>query len=144
MEQTMLKPMKSITFVLTIAIICSLISGCESDAQTDALIGAGIGAGIGSLVGGDSEAIAIGAGVGAAGGYVVGSGSDKKKAKAANDRQLNSIRNQANTVVVWITNTNGSQKSVTLRKSGPGYYAPRGEYYPSMPTQDQLRTAYGF
>jgi hypothetical protein len=144
MEQIMLKPMKSITFVLTIAVICSLISGCESDAQTDALIGGAIGAGIGSLVGGDSEAIAIGAGVGAAGGYVVGSESDKKKAKAANDRQLNSIRNQANTVIVWITNSNGSQKDVTLRKSGPGFYGPRGEYYPSMPTQDQLRTAYGF
>jgi hypothetical protein len=144
MEQTMLKPMKSITFVLTIAIICSLISGCESDAQTDALIGGAIGAGIGSLVGGDSEAIAIGAGVGAAGGYVVGSGSDKKKAKAANDREMNSIRNQQNIVIVWITNTNGSKTKVLLTKSGPGYIGPRKEYYSSMPKDEQLRVLYGF
>lgn len=49
-----------------------------------------------------------------------------------------------NTVTVWITNSNGSQTSVSLRKSGPGFIGPRGEYYPNMPTETQLRIVYGF
>lgn len=48
------------------------------------------------------------------------------------------------TVTVWITNSNGSQMSVSLQKSGPGFVGPRGEYYPNMPTEEQLRMVYGF
>jgi hypothetical protein len=40
-------------------------------------------------------------------------------------------------VTVWITNSNGSQTSVSLQKSGPGFVGPRGEYYTNMPTQQQ-------
>jgi hypothetical protein len=47
-------------------------------------------------------------------------------------------------VTVWITNSNGSLTSVSLRKSGPGFVGPRGEYYPNMPTEKQLRIVYGF
>jgi hypothetical protein len=47
-------------------------------------------------------------------------------------------------VTVWITNSNRSQTSVNLRKSGPGYVGPRGEYYHNMPTEEQLRIVYGF
>jgi hypothetical protein len=47
-------------------------------------------------------------------------------------------------IIVWITNSNGSKTSVKLRKSGPGYLGPRGEWYPSMPTNNQLRVVYGF
>lgn len=48
------------------------------------------------------------------------------------------------TVTIWITNSNGSQTSVSLRKSGPGFIGPRDEWYPSMPTNEQLRMVYGF
>ena len=48
------------------------------------------------------------------------------------------------TVTVWITNSNGSQTSVNLRRSGPGFVGPRNEWYPSMPTNEQLRIVYGF
>ncbi len=48
------------------------------------------------------------------------------------------------TVTVWITNSNGSQTSVTLTRSGPGYKGPRGEWYPEMPTEEQLSMVYGF
>lgn len=48
------------------------------------------------------------------------------------------------TVTVWITNSNGSQTSVSLRRSGPGFVGPRGEWYPNMPTEKQLRMVYGF
>jgi hypothetical protein len=48
------------------------------------------------------------------------------------------------TVKVWITNSNGSQTSVSLQKNGPGFVGPRGEYYRNMPTEKQLRIVYGF
>lgn len=48
------------------------------------------------------------------------------------------------TITVWITNSNGSQTSVSLRKSGPGFVGPRDEWYPNMPTEKQLRMVYGF
>jgi hypothetical protein len=48
------------------------------------------------------------------------------------------------TITVWINNSNGSQTSVTLTRSGPGYKGPRGEWYPQMPTQEQLSMVYGF
>jgi hypothetical protein len=47
-------------------------------------------------------------------------------------------------IIVWITNSNGSKTSVKLRKSGPGYLGPRDEWYPSIPTNNQLRVVYGF
>ncbi len=47
-------------------------------------------------------------------------------------------------VTVWITNSNGSQTSVRLTKSSPGFLGPRGEWYPSLPTNEQLRVVYGF
>ena len=51
---------------------------------------------------------------------------------------------QSNKVTVWFTNTNGSKSSVELTRSGPGYIGPRGEYYKTMPTDEQLRMVYGF
>jgi hypothetical protein len=48
------------------------------------------------------------------------------------------------TVTVRITNSNGSQTSVNLRRSGPGFVGPRNEWYPNMPTEEQLRIVYGF
>lgn len=49
------------------------------------------------------------------------------------------------TVTVWITNGNGSKSAVTLKKEkqGPGYIGPKGEYYSSMPTEEQLEVLYG-
>jgi len=51
---------------------------------------------------------------------------------------------QPTTITVWIRNSNGSQSPVELSRSGPGYVGPRGEYYPSMPNNEQLRMVYGF
>lgn len=48
------------------------------------------------------------------------------------------------TVTVWITNSNGSRTSVTLTRRGQCYIGPRSEWYTNMPTNEQLRLAYGF
>ena len=46
-------------------------------------------------------------------------------------------------ITVWITNDNGSLTSVTLTRSFPGYIGPLGEYYSTMPTEQQLKMLYG-
>ena len=47
------------------------------------------------------------------------------------------------TVVAWVTNDNGSRTEVRLtRTNDGGYVGPKGEYYSSMPTQEQLETLY--
>ena len=51
---------------------------------------------------------------------------------------------ESSTISVWITNSNGSRTSVRLTRQGPWYIGPRGEYYTEMPTNEQLRVAYGF
>lgn len=48
------------------------------------------------------------------------------------------------TVTVWITNSNGSRTSVSLRRSRHGFVGPGNEWYPNMPTEKQLRIVYGF
>lgn len=48
------------------------------------------------------------------------------------------------TITVWVTNSNGSRVSVQLTQEGSWYKGPRGEYYTSMPTNEQLRVVYGF
>jgi uncharacterized protein YcfJ len=115
-------------------------AGCESDAQTGSAIGALAGAGIGQLAGGDTESTLIGAAVGGTAGYMLGNEGDKKKAQA--EREC--LRTEMNTVMVKVTNSNGSIVQVPLKKQGVGYVGPRGEYYPTLPTEDQLRPVYGF
>ena len=44
---------------------------------------------------------------------------------------------------VWVQNSNGSQTPVELRRSGTLYIGPKGEYYGSLPTNEQLRLLYG-
>jgi hypothetical protein len=48
-----------------------------------------------------------------------------------------------NDITVWITNDNGSQTPITLTPSGVGFVGPSNEYYPTMPTEEQLKAQYG-
>jgi hypothetical protein len=116
------------------------ICGCASNAQTGSALGALAGAGVGQLAGGDTQSTLIGAAVGGAAGYMLGNESDKTKAEMERAR----LHRRMNTVAVKVTNSNGSVIQVPLRKYGVGYVGTRGEYYPTLPTQDQLRPVYGF
>jgi hypothetical protein len=71
---------------------------------------------------------------------MLGNEGDKKKAQV--ERAY--LREQTEYVTVNITNSNGSISQVRLRKQGVGYVGTRGEYYNTLPTQDQLRPIYGF
>lgn len=130
----------SVLLVIVLGFGLSTLTGCENDAQTGALLGTAVGAGVGQAIGGDTAGTLIGLGVGAGAGYMIGNEQDK----AQQQQDMETIRTEANTETIWITNTNGSQIPVRLVKDGPAFVGPRGERYPTRPTEDQLRQVYGF
>lgn len=136
----MARNLMTIVLIVIVSSGSTFIVGCQSDAQTGSAIGALAGAGIGQLAGGDTEATLIGAAVGGTAGYLLGNESDKQKAQA----ETSVLRQEMNTVMVKVTNSNGSIIQVPLKKQGVGYVGTRGEYYPTLPTEDQLRPVYGF
>ena len=115
-------------------------SSAAKTAGLGTLAGAGLGAIIGHQSGHTAEGAAIGAGAGAVGGYIVGNEKDK----AAMQNQVNAAQAQANTVIINVTNSNGSITPVTLTRQGNLYVGPKGEQYTSLPTEEQLRKVYGF
>jgi hypothetical protein len=44
---------------------------------------------------------------------------------------------------VQITKNDGTQTVITLKRKGTGFVGPNGESYPAMPTDEQLKAAYG-
>ncbi len=128
--------------VVVVGVSFLFVTGCETQAQTGAVVGSLGGAAIGALAGGHhhaGEGALIGAAIGAGGGYMVGNEADKRQTR----EQLWAVQQQANTVVVNITNSNGSVTPVTLQRSGNVWVGPRGEQYMSMPAPEQLRPIYG-
>jgi hypothetical protein len=136
----MTKSLMTILMVVAVSLGLTLVAGCESDAQTGALMGTAAGAGVGALAGGSTEGTLVGAAVGGGVGYILGNEQDKKKTQA----EMDSLRHEMGTVMVKVTNSNGSVIQVPLRKQGVGYVGPRGEYYDKLPTEEQLRPIYGF
>ena len=61
--------------------------------------------------------------------------------------QINALQGQvaqANQHVVNVRNSNGSTTPVVLHNAGGRWQGPRGEYYDNLPSEEQLRRAYGF
>lgn len=136
----MAKKLVTILMVVAVSLGSTFVAGCGSGAQTGSVIGALAGAGIGQLAGGDTEATLIGAAIGGGVGYMLGNEGDKINAQADRDY----LRQEMNTVLVKVTNSNGSIVQVPLRRQGVGYVGTAGEYYSTLPTEDQLRPVYGF
>ncbi len=135
------------------------LSGCattgngysQNQAPQGALLGSLVGAGLGAVIGHQSgrtaEGAAIGAAVGGAGGYVIGNEQDKNQMQAQTTQtqaQAAQALQAANTVVINVKNSNGSVTPVTLQRQGNEYVGPRGEHYIQLPTEEQLRSVYGF
>jgi len=136
----MAKKLVTILMIVAVSLGSVFVAGCESGAQTGSVIGALAGAGIGQLAGGDTESTLIGTAIGGGIGYMLGNEADKKNAQADRDY----LRQEMNTVLVKVTNSNGSIVQVPLRRQGVGYIGTAGEYYSALPTEDQLRPVYGF
>ncbi len=124
-----------------------LQAGCvttESDRST--AIGAGIGAGLGTILanqwgGSNDRDRGLGAAAGALLGGAVGNIYGRQREQ---QNQMNYLQQQQFMTTVWVTNSNGSKTPVMLRQTEGGQYiGPRGEYYESMPTEEQLAKIYG-
>jgi hypothetical protein len=46
-------------------------------------------------------------------------------------------------LTLWISNGNGSKTPVTLTPSNGGFVGPSGEFYSTLPTEQQLKAVYG-
>jgi len=136
----MAKDLVTILMIVAVGLGSAFVAGCESGAQTGSVIGALAGAGIGQLAGGDTESTLIGTAIGGGIGYMLGNEADKVNAQADRDY----LRQEMNTVLVKVTNSNGSIAQVPLRRQGVGYVGTAGEYYSTLPTENQLRPVYGF
>ncbi len=136
----------SVMILTTVAVALGLmlVTGCESEAQKGAGIGALAGAGVGAIAGHQSgkttQGAIIGGAVGAGAGYMLGNEGDKKKTQA----EMGNTQQEISTVMVNVTNSNGSVTPVRLTKQGTGYVGPRGEFYDHLPTSDELKPVYGF
>jgi hypothetical protein len=153
--------MKNVIILKTagVAMAGLLMMGCASPQYQEnpstfnqAAIGAALGAIAGGIIGnnshgafGNGEGAVAGAAIGGLLGGAMGRQTDRSNAQMGRmNSQVNAANEAANTTIVNVKNSNGSYTPVTLRRVGNQYAGPRGEYYPAMPTEDQLKIAYGF
>ena len=130
----------TIALVATMGCVITLVTGCESDAQTGAAMGGLMGAGVGQLAGRHTESTLIGGAIGTGAGYIIGNESDKAKTQS----RMYTMQDNINSQLVNVRNSNGSIVQVRLKREGVGWLGPRGEYYPALPSSQQLRPVYGF
>ena len=130
----------------------TLLAGCASphyqqnpSTFNQAAIGAALGAVAGGVIGnnshgafGNREGMVAGAALGALLGGTMGHQTDTMNA------QVGAAYEMASTVVINVQKSNGSYTPISLRRAGNQYIGPRGEYYSALPTEQQLKTAYGF
>ena len=147
---------KSTVQIVSVLLAGSALMGCASTGTSNrapqgALLGSLLGAGLGAIIGHQSghtaEGAAIGGALGAGGGYVVGNEQDKAQLQAQSAQAMQAATSAgiaANTVVINVTNSNGSTTPVTLQRMGNEYIGPKGEHYIQLPTPVQLRPVYGF
>ena len=134
---------------ITISMMAGLVlmTGCASTTPTQqsTLIGTGVGVALGSILGhnlgGTQDDRLLGMAAGGAIGGVLGNQVGRNN---QTQQQLNALQQQQFITTVWIENSNGSKTPVVLRQTDGGQYiGPRGEYYSTMPSQDQLKQVYG-
>ena len=121
--------------VMLSSVGCSSMPDITGNKKADGgFIGGVIGALAGQLILGDTRGTLIGAAVGAGVGYVLTPKEDKPQ----------DVKVSEEFVEVQVTNSNGSVIFVGLKKKGAGYIGPKGEYYSSLPSAEQLKPIYGF
>ena len=120
------------------------LCGCTQDPYGNQTIGtvggAATGAAAGAVIGNNVRGVstAEGAIAGALIGGLVGN------RMGAQQDQINQNRIAANQQVVNVRNSNGSYTPVVLTRVGAQWEGPRGELYPNLPSEEQLRRSYGF
>ncbi len=153
MNKSMFLKTAGITMAGLVMMGCSTPQYQENSSTfNQAAIGAALGAIAGGVIGnnshgafGNREGMVAGAAIGGLLGGVMGHQTDKANAQmGAMNAQIGAANEAANTTIINVKNSNGSYTPVSLRRVGNQYVGPRGEYYPALPTEEQLKIAYGF
>jgi uncharacterized protein YcfJ len=141
--------------VMILGVVAAMMfqAGCASETgptptQSSTLIGAGLGTGLGAVLGnnlGDGHNRGQNRAIGMAAGALVGGVIGNQQGKQTEmKQQLNAVQQNQYITTIWLENANGSKTPIQVRQvEGGQYMGPRGEYYPSLPTQEQLRSVYG-
>jgi len=150
--------MKKYFYVLTAIVFISAVSGCNpyNNAGEGAAVGGGLGALAGGIIGHQSHdtgaGMLIGGALGAVTGAAVGSQIQKPEPPpevvVAQPTQVVVAQppvtvETEDSVTVNVPNSNGTYAAVVLKKSGNGFVGPQGEFYPQLPSIDQLKAMYG-
>jgi hypothetical protein len=158
-KEIVMKTVKVFMFVTLVLVFGLMSGGCTSpqyqnnqSAWNQGVLGSAIGVGAGLMAANNVKGLGDNrfeaALVGAALGGLLGANSGGQKDVYRNSNQqtqaeIQTLRQEANTFVINVTNSNGSFTPVSVRRIGNQYMGPRGEYYNSMPTEVQLKS-YGF
>ncbi len=148
--------MKTVVRVVSLVLVMVVVvlnTGCATpqyqanqSAVNQGIAKAAIGAVIGAIAANnvqglkdDSVAVILGsAALGGLSGAFDGSKQDQNRAA------IGAVNEIASTIIINVNNSNGSVTPVTLRRVGHQYVGPRGEYYNTLPTEQQLKGPYGF
>ena len=141
------------TLMAILAAASLMAGGCASPQYqsrqseiNSGITGAVLGGTLGGIIGnntGDRKNDVLGAVIGAAlGGWA---GSQYGQGQDNTRHRIESLEMQNATETMMINNSNGSYTPVVLTKVGYGQWrGPRGEIYTARPSEQQLRSAYGF
>jgi|ETNmetMinimDraft_26_1059896.scaffolds.fasta_scaffold70688_2 outer membrane lipoprotein SlyB len=135
--------------IIIMAVLAVSLTGCTTTQQgtaTGAVAGGALGAVVGNNLGSGSGDREKGALLGAAAGALLGNQIGQQKQRNQQlEQRLNTVEQQGQQQTVWIENSNSSKTPVILRRAPGGMWVgPRGEYYSTMPSQEQLKKIYGF
>ena len=141
---------------VSLLVIVLVATGCQTEGQgtaTGALSGAALGAGTNALLSRHSgNGAIIGGLAGAAAGGLIGNqmGRQNENIRAQDqrmdrqDQAIGQAQQDANTAIVNVPTSTGGVKPVKMIRQGGVWIGPNGEYYNSLPSAEQLRSAYGF
>lgn len=154
-----MKTIKVLVLVAFVAVFGLMSGGCASpqyqnnqSSWNQGILGSAIGAGVGLMAANNVKGLGNNRGeaalLGAALGGLLGANSGSQKDMYRNGEQrtqaqMQALRDEANTVIINVNNSNGSFTPVALRRVGNQWQGPRGEFYNFLPTMDQLKS-YGF
>lgn len=116
------------------------------EAVNGAVIGTAVGTGLGMALGNNTELGRTWGGLGGAalGGLAGGYVGDQMKDRKLDQQKHGQLVDQMNSFTVNVKNSNASITPVVIRRVGPFFVGPRGEYYSEMPTSVQLEKVYAF
>lgn len=138
-------------YLLFVSLFCLGAAGCNpyNNAGEGAATGGALGALAGGIIGHQSHdtgaGMVIGGALGAVTGAAVGSQIEKPvppPVPVVVSQAPASVVYSGNTVTVNVPNSDGTFTAVILQRSGTGFMGPQGEYYPQLPSTEQLRVMY--